>query len=284
MIKTAATLSKLSPKVQAKFTTLSRIKEAGSGTKPGEYKKDLLRRVAVPVDPKDRWDAVEKTLMLEELYPQHAGNDNRLQQIHQRLVAKRKTAAVSDEQAQAAVNRLETLERNRPTARQAARYGTIGAVAGPTINLIGSAITKKNPYKDTTKLRGVLGDAAKGALAGGAVPLLRSHLDRGAEVNTLKSYLHERQKEASFVDTIKQVGGKALAGVHHLEDPIEVAGLAALAAPGVDNIVAKHRAAKAGDSDVEKYRQIKSKLHDHVEVGGLGVLAAPTIAKMLSHH
>lgn len=217
MIKTAKTIERLSAKVDAKFTPLSRIKES----------------------------------------------------------------AVSDEQAQAAVDRLGTLERNRPTMRQAARYGAIGAAAGPAINLVGSAIAKKNPFKDTTVLRGLASDATKGALAGGAVPLLRSHLDRRAEVGTLRNYLAERQKEASFIDTVKQQGGKALAGLHHLEDPIEVGGLAALAAPNVDNMIARHRAAKAGDTDVDKYRLIKERFHDPLEAGGLGVLAAPLVAGRL---
>ena len=192
-----------------------------------------------------------------------------------------KEAAVSDEQAQSAINRLDTLERNKPTLRQAARYGAIGAAAGPAMNLIGSAIAKKNPFKDTTMLRGLASDATKGAIAGGAVPLLRSHFDRHAEVGTLKNYLAERQKEASFLDTVKQKGGKALAGLHHLEDPIEVAGLAALAAPAADSMLAKRRATKAGDTDVDKHRMIKQRHHDAIEVGGLGALAAPIVAKMI---
>lgn len=68
---------------------------------------------------------------------------------------------------------------------------------------------------------------------------------------------------------------------------VEVAGLGALAAPAVDNMVAKLRARRAGEKNLEgheldKYRLIKEKYHDPIEVGGLGVLAAPYIHKRLT--
>lgn len=303
-------------KVDQSFTTLSRIKEAVSGNWIIEHAFSGGRK-ATP-ERLNRFssamrDGVEKndwrhgnTQLLRfekpKLYKsvERANDKRRLaddtaevaHNIQQNANARHlnKKAAVSDEQAQSAVNRLDTLERNKPTFRQAARYGAIGAAAGPAMNLIGSAIAKKNPFKDTTMLRGLASDATKGAIAGGAVPLLRSHLDRRAEVGTLKNYLSERQKEAAFIDTIKQQGGKALAGLHHLENPIEVAGLASLAAAPVDNMVARHRAIRAGlgdgdnhvsEHDMDKYRVIKERHHDAIEAGGLGVLAAPLIAKRL---
>ena len=88
------------------------------------------------------------------------------------------------------------------------------------------------------------------------------------------------------------LGGKALSAMHRYEDPIEVGGLGLLAAPNIDNMIARHRARSAGlagehghvpDEAVDKYRLIKEKYHDPLEAGGLGILAAPLIAKGLMH-
>lgn len=102
-----------------------------------------------------------------------------------------KIGAISDQQAQAALDRYETLERNKPTMGQVARYGALGAVSGPAIGMLGDAISGK----PTGGVRGHLGRAVTGALSMGAVPLVRGHLDRQAEKHTLKKYLVEREPE-----------------------------------------------------------------------------------------
>ena len=66
----------------------------------------------------------------------------------------------------------------------------------------------------------------------------------------------------------------------------EVIGLAILAAPSMDNMIAKIRARAAGykhpnDHTLNKFRMLKEKYHDAAEVGGLSILAAPYIAKRL---
>lgn len=109
------------------------------------------------------------------------------------------------------------------------------------------------------------------------------------------SFFDELEKISSAVPTgiiskLKSGGSAALKAIHHAEDPIEVAGLGALAAPNIDNMIARRRALKAGlgdthghvsDESMDKYRVIKEKYHDPIEAGGLGVLAAPLIAKRL---
>lgn len=83
---------------------------------------------------------------------------------------------------------------------------------------------------------------------------------------------------------------KLLHHTSHLEDPIEVAGLAALAAPAIDNLQARHRARKAGladadghvsEHDMDKFRGMSEGAHEAIDVGGLGVLAAPSLSKMI---
>ncbi len=89
---------------------------------------------------------------------------------------------------------------------------------------------------------------------------------------------------------VKRVGNAGLAALEKHENPIEVAGLAYLAAPNVDNMQAKARARMAGagdgdghvsEHDMDKYRLIKEKHHDLVEATGLGSLAAPLVARRL---
>lgn len=111
-----------------------------------------------------------------------------------------KLGAVSDEQATAAVNRLDTLERNKATPGRVARYAAVGAATAPVIAGVGNAIRGKgfrNGLSGVKHLREVAGDAAKGGLAAGAVPVIQQHLDHKAEVHTLKKYLTENGVEMS---------------------------------------------------------------------------------------
>lgn len=100
-----------------------------------------------------------------------------------------KLGAVSDAQAQAAADRLETLERNKPTVGQAARYGAIGAAAGPTVRLVTDTLRHGNPLHGGP--RGLAADAVGTALTAGAIPMVRAHFDRAAEKKTLQQYLKE---------------------------------------------------------------------------------------------
>lgn len=97
-----------------------------------------------------------------------------------------KLGAITDEQAQKSIDRLETLEKQSPTTSQVARYGVLGAGAGALGHVMSRAI-EGGINKPTP--RSALGAAASGALAMGAVPLVRGALDRRAERRTLKDYL-----------------------------------------------------------------------------------------------
>lgn len=99
-----------------------------------------------------------------------------------------KIGAVSDAQARRALKRYEALEGDKPTARQVARYAGLGAVATPAIGALSDVIGGK----PSGGVRGHLARAAAGALTSGAIPLARAHLDRRAEMGTLKKYIGER--------------------------------------------------------------------------------------------
>jgi hypothetical protein len=104
-----------------------------------------------------------------------------------------KLGAISDEQASQAADRLEALEQSGVTARQAGRYALIGAAAGPAVTAVGRLVagrssTGAGAWRGT---RDAAESAVKGALTGGAVPLLRKHVDQKTEEVKLKKYLRQ---------------------------------------------------------------------------------------------
>lgn len=99
-----------------------------------------------------------------------------------------KLGAVSDEQARRSLDRLDQLDKNKPTMGQVGRYGALGAGAGALGHVVSRAI--EGGARTVTK-RSALGAAAAGAIGMGAVPLVRGALDRHAEKKTLKSYLRQ---------------------------------------------------------------------------------------------
>lgn len=117
-----------------------------------------------------------------------------------------KLGAISEDQARASLERLDSLEKAKPTAGQVARYGAIGAAAAPGIKVLTNAIHGKSlhDFGQAGKglrgiARGAAGSAVGGALMAGAVPLVRSHFDRKAESGTLKKYVaqYDRQNQAA---------------------------------------------------------------------------------------
>jgi hypothetical protein len=98
-----------------------------------------------------------------------------------------KLGFVSHEEASRAVDRLESLEKERPTAGQVARYGVLGAGAG----VLGKAVSHSIEHGRLPTARGALGAAASGAIGMGAVPLVRRGLDQHAEVGRLRKYMQQ---------------------------------------------------------------------------------------------
>ena len=120
-----------------------------------------------------------------------------------------KMSAVSDEAARRSLDRLDQLEKSKPTAGQVARYGALGAGAGTVAGALGNAIEHGSAFKGSTpkaKALNLAAAGAKGAIGGGVVPLVRAHLDRKAEEHTLKKYMAEKSAFASPTssDTLQQ--------------------------------------------------------------------------------
>ena len=105
-----------------------------------------------------------------------------------------KVAAISDQEALRAVNRLETATMNRPTVGQSARYGAVGAGIGAGVGALGHLVEKGAILKGNTpaeKARWVAANALKGGVSGGLIPVVRNALDRKAEASKLRSYLEQ---------------------------------------------------------------------------------------------
>lgn len=110
-----------------------------------------------------------------------------------------KRSSVSVDQARRSMDRLDTLERNKPTMGQVARYGTIGGLGGAGIGAVGNLIETGAALKGTTpkeKALNLASSAVKGALGGGALPLLRAHSDRRAEMGTLRKFMNQDKTAA----------------------------------------------------------------------------------------
>jgi hypothetical protein len=113
-------------------------------------------------------------------------------------------------EARDALKRINDLEATKPTAEQMLRYGTLGGASGLGIGAVTDMMRGKIPYKPTDAAGGLLkgraalvhvgrnvaADFAKGALGGGAVPLLRHHVDRDVEMQRLRAYVESRPKKA----------------------------------------------------------------------------------------
>lgn len=106
-----------------------------------------------------------------------------------------KLGAISDEDARRSLDRLDSLEKNKPTLGQVGRYGAVGALAVPAINAVGNVIAGKSPLEGGW--RGVASNAVKGGLSASAIPIARQALDRRAEVGHLKKYMQQEGVKAA---------------------------------------------------------------------------------------
>jgi hypothetical protein len=96
-----------------------------------------------------------------------------------------KLGAATERHADAVKQKLDAAKRELLT-NQLARYGAVGAVAGPAITTIGNVVAGRPIFGGGTALqqiRNVAGDAVKGGLAGGAIPVVRALADQYAEKN-----------------------------------------------------------------------------------------------------
>jgi len=130
-----------------------------------------------------------------------------------------KLGAITPEQARASYERVQQLEASKPTIGQALRYGALGAIAGPAASAIGDVVRGQLPFKPVEvggkpvrfgRLRSGLGSAAAGAVMGGVAPLLRYHMDRAAEMATLRQFMQEYEQGQGKTAARLKLEGDAL--------------------------------------------------------------------------
>lgn len=97
-----------------------------------------------------------------------------------------KTAEVSREQAQIALERLDDLEHQKPTMGQLGRGALVGSVVGPIASNVSKLISAGHLHSP----REMAGQIAGGAIFGTAAPLLKHKVESGAERKTLKDYIN----------------------------------------------------------------------------------------------
>ena len=119
-----------------------------------------------------------------------------------------KLSAVTREEAEGALKRLKTLEETKPTGGQIARGALAGAGAGTLATIANNLVSGRivGGIRDVVKAApggraamakqvglsalGTLGGNIAGTTAfGAAMPILRGHLDRKAEIAKLKEYV-----------------------------------------------------------------------------------------------
>jgi hypothetical protein len=112
-----------------------------------------------------------------------------------------KLGAVSDDEAVRALQSLQDLEDSKPTAKQMAGYAGIGAVATPAVHMVGNAIKGGGPILEGAgaagKARALAAHMAKGAIGGGALPIVQQEYDRHAKMKVLKNWVKEHQSDSS---------------------------------------------------------------------------------------
>jgi len=109
-----------------------------------------------------------------------------------------KLGAVSHEEARSSLDRLESLEKSKPTLGQLGRYAAIGAVASPIIGGVADLV-EGGPSRvlggPGRRLRTIAASATKGALGASVIPIARTALDRHVEMNNLRDYMRQHPQE-----------------------------------------------------------------------------------------
>lgn len=103
------------------------------------------------------------------------------------------SSEISAEDARRSLDRLDTLEKNKPTGKQVARNMAVGAGAGVGIGALGRAIAGAEPTGSRGRLH--LAAATTGALGAGAIPLIQQHLARNDEKKQLKKFVEQEYRD-----------------------------------------------------------------------------------------
>lgn len=131
-----------------------------------------------------------------------------------------KLGMVSDDEAARALQSLQDLEQNKPSAKQTLGYMGIGAAATPIMHMAGNAIRGRPLLGDVDALKNLAGHARlmhmardagaqafKGGVGGTVVSIGQQQLDRHHNMGKLKEYVSQAdaEKTAGFLDSAKKL-------------------------------------------------------------------------------
>lgn len=102
--------------------------------------------------------------------------------------------AVTGSEAMDAMRRLRDLEAAKPTAGHLLRGAGVGAIAGPVASAASRFVAGGAKRGALGAARDIAGQAASGAIYGGAIPFARHHLETGVQKQKLKEYLGHKPK------------------------------------------------------------------------------------------
>jgi hypothetical protein len=131
-----------------------------------------------------------------------------------------KLGMVSDDEAARALQSLQDLEENKPSAKQTLGYMGIGAAATPIMHMAGNAIRGRPLLGDVDALKSLAGNARlmhmardagaqafKGGVGGTVVSIGQQQLDRHHNMGKLREYVSQSdaEKTAGFLDSAKKL-------------------------------------------------------------------------------
>lgn len=107
-----------------------------------------------------------------------------------------KVGTITPEEARESLERLDAANKSTGSPEQVRRYAALGAAAGLATDVGSSFVSgapffKAPPGTPFARTRAIGASALRGAVASGAIPLVRAGLDRAAETATLRRYVAE---------------------------------------------------------------------------------------------
>lgn len=115
-----------------------------------------------------------------------------------------KLATVTPEQAVAAKENIQQLEKAKPSAGQLARGALVGSAVGTTAGLVSKAIGGNFKKGLKPNARDVAALMASGAIFGSATPVAKYHMEHQANQRKLDEFAHPKPP---LVDRVKETLG-----------------------------------------------------------------------------
>ena len=193
-----------------------------------------------------------------------------------------KLGAINDDEAQRTLDQLEALETNKFTPGQVGRYALLGAAAGPAVGVARNLIREGKPFGRPGWRyagRSLAADAIGGAVTSGAIPMVRSAMDRIAAKNTLAQFMREQNTVPAVAPPSNDMAEVKAAGWlsgNTAETATDIGGLTAMMAGSGSHLYS----AIKGQDNAES--PIPGKVQHGLDLAGLAGMALPSAAALMA--